>query len=128
MKNKLLTKLTDFMNLKVVPPDKVVTVLNNNEKLYIKGKLLIKVLCGKLEILGSTLNPSNEYVEVFSPRGYSLLYFQGFKDELNTDISKLIEEGLNDSNFIGDCLSLQRSMKLGGTDICQKTSTMENQK
>ena len=69
----------------------------HESKFYFKGKLSIRVLKGKLEILGTILtSESQEFVTVYSSKGYSLLYCQGFKENSETDPKKKFEsEGNN---------------------------------
>ncbi len=53
---------------------KVLVRLSVGEKIYIKGQVNVKVVCGVLEVLGSYIRPTDGVKTVFSPRGYSLLY------------------------------------------------------
>merc|ERR1719233_2163175 len=61
--------LCEFMNFKIISKDKALLMLNHDSKFYFKGKLQIKVLKGKLDILGHTLLPSISFTSVYSPRG-----------------------------------------------------------
>ena len=78
---KFTSNLTDRMSFRILDNQKAVIGLNHEEKFYFKGKILLKVLSGKLEVLGYTMTASSnsDYCEIFSPRGYSLLYCQGFR-------------------------------------------------
>jgi hypothetical protein len=57
----------------VLIDDKVILILTDKKSIYFKGKLIVQVLSGQLEVLGSTLTSNTDRKEVFSPRGYSLL-------------------------------------------------------
>ena len=57
----------------IILDNKVVVILNDMKTIYFKGKLIVQVLAGQLDVLGSTLTSKTDRKEVFSPRGYSLL-------------------------------------------------------
>ena len=112
-------KLCDYMNFKILKSkNEAVISLENDSKFYFKGKLSIKVLKGKLEILGSTLtHHTEEFVSVYSPRGYSLLYCHGFRDESDQrDITEVLaSEGLAGDESLDfsshDCVILARKLE-----------------
>ncbi len=69
--------------------DAIAVILPFDKKIYFKGKVLLKsVISGGLECLGAkiTSNPALQNLEVFSPRGYSLLCFQAFQTETEAPI------------------------------------------
>jgi len=109
-KPKFTPNLTENMSFKTLTNQRTVIGLKHEEKFYFKGKILLKVLAGRLEILGYSMTASSnsDFVEVFSPRGYSLLYCQGFKDHKETDAhDKLLDEGLESvdaENLHSDCI------------------------
>ena len=109
-KQKFTPNLTDYMSFRTLENKRTVIGLKHEEKFYFKGKILLKVLAGRLEILGYSMTASSnsDFVEVFSPRGYSLLYCQGFKDHKETDAhDKLLDEGLESvdaENLHSDCI------------------------
>ena len=62
--------------------DCVAVILPFDQRLYLKGKVKLKnVICGGLECFGAKFTPQCDVqnVEIYSPRGYSLLCFQSFK-------------------------------------------------
>ena len=89
--------LSDFIQFEQISAEKAVIGMVHESKFYFKGKLSIRVLKGKLEILGTILtSESQEFVTVYSSKGYSLLYCQGFKENSETDPKKKFEsEGNN---------------------------------
>lgn len=106
--------LSEFIHFERISAEKAVIGMVHESKFYFKGKLSIRVLMGKLEILGTVLtSESQEFVTVYSPKGYSLLYCQGFKENSETDSKKKFEsEGINcikvDSS---DCVFIARKLE-----------------
>jgi len=113
--------LEQLINFKVISKEKVLLCLKHDTKFYFKGKISVKVLKGKIEILGSTINPSSLYSSVYSPRGYSLLYIHGLQDDstdatdAENDLSAvLMEEGVSfdESKMIsGDCILIVKNLR-----------------
>ena len=93
------TSLSDSLQFKLISKDKALISLQNDSKFFLKGQVQLKVLKGKLEILGHILTSKDKsFRSVYSPKGYSLLYCQGFlaDDDVTTDITEeLIKEGLS---------------------------------
>lgn len=50
-----------------------VVILKNEKSIPVYGYCLLKILRGKLQVLGCELDKSNEMTDIFSPRGSSLL-------------------------------------------------------
>ena len=97
------SSLSDSFHFKLVSKDKAVISLLNNSKFFFKGQVQLKVLKGKLEILGHILSSKDRsFRSVYSPKGYSLLYCHGFlaDDEVSTDITaELKREGLSQKDY-----------------------------
>lgn len=121
--------LSEFIKFKIVSKDKALVILTNESRFYFKGKMLIKVLKGKLEVFGHSLYPCNSYVPVYSPRGYSLLDVHGFRDEADHDITeKLIAEGvsLEESKILsGDCIFVTKRLSENWTNFLHKNLNMK---
>lgn len=116
--------LGEFMKFKIISKDKALIILNDDSGFYFKGKLQIKVLRGKLEILGHTLVPGNKFVSVYSPRGYSLLDAHGYKGDAEEVIAdKLLAEGVgfDESKLVtGDCVFVVKKLSETWTSFLQK--------
>ena len=121
--------LGEFMNFKIVSKDKALIILNHDSKFYFKGKLQVKVLKGKLEILGHTLLPCSLFASVYSPRGYSLLDVHAYKGDTEEDIAdKVLSEGVgfDDSKLvIGDCVVVIKKTIETWTKFLQKNLNMK---
>ena len=111
--------LSESLQYRLASKDKAVISLSNDTKFFFKGQLQIKVLKGKLEILGHFItNKDKKFQHVYSPKGYSLLYCHGFQDDTEADVTKLssdlVREGLShdDSEAItGDCVFVARRLQ-----------------
>ena len=106
--------LSDFIQFEQISAEKAVIGMVHESKFHFKGKLSIKVLKGKLEILGTVLtSETQEFIKVYSPKGYSLLYCQGFKEDSETDLKKMFEsEGINCKKVISsDCVFLVQKLE-----------------
>ena len=133
------TSLSDSLQFKLISKDKALISLQNDSKFFLKGQVQLKVLKGKLEILGHTLTSKDKsFRSVYSPKGYSLLYCHGFlaDDDVPTDITfteELIREGLNqkdceDFNEASGCIFVARKLQEPWskflTDQLRQTSKM----
>lgn len=111
--------LTEFMSMKPISKDKVLLTVINNSNFYLKGKILIKVIKGSVEVLGHTIFPSSRFYSVYSPRGYSLLDFRGYGAIPPSDfVDKLMGEGVSfdDAKEVtGDCVLILRKLSEGWT-------------
>lgn len=111
--------LTEFMSMKPISKDKVLLTVMNNSNFYLKGKILIKVIKGSVEVLGHTIFPSSRFYSVYSPRGYSLLDFRGYGAIPPSDfVDKLMGEGVSfdDAKEVtGDCVLILRKLSEGWT-------------
>ena len=112
--------LLDFIKFELISDEKAVIGMVHESKFYFKGKLSIKVLKGKLEILGTILtSQSPEFLSVYSPKGYSLLYCQGFKDNSEPDSSKRLEAvGISSGEVSSsDCVFIARKLEEPWSDF-----------
>jgi len=116
--------LCEFMNFKIISKDKALIMLNHDSKFYFKGKLQIKVLKGKLDILGHILLPSSSFTSVYSPRGYSLLDVHAYRGDTEEVIAdKVLSEGVgyDESKLVaGDCVVVTRKIAESWTKFLQK--------
>jgi len=116
--------LCEFMNFKIISKDKALIMLNHDSKFYFKGKLQIKVLKGKLDMLGHILLPSSSFTSVYSPRGYSLLDVHAYRGDTEEDIAdKVLSEGVgyDESKLVaGDCVVVTRKIAESWTKFLQK--------
>lgn len=80
-------------NVILLSEDKVLFFFKEKDWVYFKGKVFVEVLIGELEVIGATLKPEDGPTEVFSPRGYSLLYLAGKRcDEKNKAVKDLEQQ------------------------------------
>ena len=109
--------LSESLKFRLLSKDKAVISLSNDTKFFFKGQVQIKVLKGKLEVLGHFLTEKDKrFHSVYSPRGFSLLYCHVFKeDSSSTELaSELIREGLSHGDtesFSGDCVLVARRLQ-----------------
>jgi len=122
--------LNEFSKFKILSKDKAVVVLDDDNGFFLKGKVQIKVLKGKLLVLGHYIKPSSKFTSVYSPRGYSLLDLQGFKTSHSDDISEtLINEGLGFDEsklFNGDCIFIMKKLAEAWTTFLHKNLNVKN--
>lgn len=86
--------------IKVVDVDeKRLVVLQKNSVVYFTGFATVRVLCGTIEILGSILSENSLPVEVYSPRGTSLLYIAvpEVAERFPTNLEKLMQLNIQNS-------------------------------
>ncbi|VEN43853.1 unnamed protein product [Callosobruchus maculatus] len=69
--------------------DKIV-VLRENSTLPFFGLFKLKVLYGKIEILGCTLTEHSKAVNVYSPRGSAWLYIRNITDVTDSNLSNFL--------------------------------------
>lgn len=60
--------------------DSIVIVLHNNKQLYFHGLLSITVLHGVVEVFGYKIKSTHKSYDLFSPKGYPLLYLESKKE------------------------------------------------
>ena len=73
----------------ILSENRVLIALPIHSKLYLKGKVQIEsILNNAIEIFGANFNGNSEFpIDVYSPKGYSLLYFEAIEDSKhNTDL------------------------------------------
>ncbi|KAF7388933.1 hypothetical protein HZH66_010070 [Vespula vulgaris] len=79
--------------------NKVLVIMQEKTSFCFTGKLVINVLYGAIEVYGSHITTSNSPIEVYSPRGYSLVAVETSKKFLMSDIKDiwtyLSQEGIN---------------------------------
>ena len=108
--------LSDFMKCSPIKSNKAVMSLEHEGKFYFKGKLLIKVLKGMLEVMGYKLTAQEQkFLPVYSPSGCSLISCQGFKDANDDEVdisSDLLREGVPKKSEVvtGDCVFVVKKM------------------
>ena len=106
--------LSDFVKFELTSAEKAVIGMVHESKFYFKGKISIKVLKGRLEILGTILtSQSQEFFSVYSPKGYSLLYCQGFRADSETDsLERLESEDINCKDVSSsDCVFIAKKLE-----------------
>jgi len=116
--------LAEFMKFKIISKDKALVILAHDSNFYFKGKIQVKILKGKLEVLGHSFGPSSKFVSVYSPRGYSLLDVHGYRGDAEEDIAdRLLAEGVafDESKLItGDCVFVAKKLIEDWTQFLQR--------
>ncbi|CAH1977386.1 unnamed protein product [Acanthoscelides obtectus] len=69
--------------------DKII-VLRRNSTLPFFGLFKLKVIYGKVDILGYTLNEQSQAVNVYSPRGSAWLYIKNVTDASSTNLNDFV--------------------------------------
>merc|ERR1719154_965939 len=121
--------LADFMKFKIISKDKTLVILAHDSNFYFKGKLQVKVLKGKLDVLGHSFGPSGKFISVYSPRGYSLLDVHGYRGGMDEDIAdKLLAEGIafDESKLLtGDCIFVAKKLTEDWSKFLQRNLNMK---
>ena len=71
----------------ILSENRALIALQFETKLYLKGKVEIEsILKNSIEVFGAKFNAESEFpINVFSPKGYSLLYFEAIEDSKHDD-------------------------------------------
>ena len=76
-------------NFCILADEKVIVAIPFEARLYLKGKVSIdSILCNDVSVFGGKFSPKSEFpIQVFSPRGYSLIYLESIQSGAkgNTD-------------------------------------------
>lgn len=94
---------TEVCKLKqIVVGKRRLVVLEQNTIIYLYGVVRIKVLRGCVEVLGYALSNTSKPVDLYSPKGTSLLYLKPIRlsDSINTAIATSVVEDEELHNFI----------------------------
>lgn len=79
--------------------NKVLMIMQEKTSFCFTGKLMINVLYGAVEVYGSRITTSNPPIEVYSPRGYSLIAVETSDKFLTSNVkdiwTSLSQEGIN---------------------------------
>ncbi|XP_023311609.1 polynucleotide 5'-hydroxyl-kinase NOL9 [Anoplophora glabripennis] len=97
--------------------DKKVVVLNRNQSISFHGLFNLKVLYGKIEVLGGILDSSSNAANLYSPRGSALLYIKNVTHFQDTD------ETINVSQLISTKNNLEKDIFVEancGVVLCSK--------
>ena len=78
----------------ILSENRVLIALPFTTKLYLKGKVQVEsILKNSLEIYGAKFNGQSEFpIDVFSPKGYSLLYFEAIQDDSQNTTNKTMDK------------------------------------
>ena len=78
----------------ILSENRVLIALPFTTKLYLKGKVQVEsILKNSLEIFGAKFNAQSEFpIDVFSPKGYSLLYFEAIQDDSQNTTNKTMDK------------------------------------